>query len=150
MPSKLRFIIAAAALALVLAAGAASAGVDSYDATDYELVDEFLRLLKAKDIAGLDRFLSPQFYVQRADGTFVLKEDYLKNPVVVDDYVISDVFGTGAENFRVVRYNLSSVEWIDGVELTRDPVVRISIFHWNGERWQLFTHINFVNVNTLR
>lgn len=139
-------------LVSVVALGAssgASAAVSAYDATDEELVNEFLRLLQARDTAGLDAFLSPQLLLQRGDGTYVGKEEYLKNPAVVDEYSLANVVGRGVENVRVVRYELASIEWIDGVELTRDPVVRMSVFHWNGEQWQLLAHANFIDISKL-
>ncbi len=131
---------------LFAATGAAMAAVDSYDATDRELVEEWLRLLKEKDRAALDEFLSPGLLVTRGDGTHLTKEEYLDNPVIIDEYEISNVFGRGVGDVRVVRYDVASIEWIDGIELTRDPVVRMSVFHWNGERWQLIAHSNFINI----
>lgn len=139
-------VIGAAVLAL---SGGAMAALDSFEVSDEALADEFLRLLQARDREGLAEFLSPEFRVVRGDGTTTGKAEYLQSPAVVDDYAISDVVGWGVDNVRFVRYNLWSVEWIDGVELPRGPLVRLSVFHWNGERWQLLTHVNFINVQAL-
>ncbi|HEY8217123.1 MAG TPA: hypothetical protein VIH82_08310, partial [Acidimicrobiia bacterium] len=51
------------------------------DARGRQLVDRFLVLIKEKDVAGLRRFLSPAFQVQRADGSYFDKAKYLHNPL---------------------------------------------------------------------
>lgn len=146
---KLALVVALMAAAALASAGGALAAFDAFhafDATDMELVDAWIRVLQARDRAGLEELLSPQFLLTRADGTHVGKEEYLDNPAIVDEYVITNVVGRSLGNVRVVRYDLASIEWIDGVELTRDPVVRMSVFYWTGERWQLLAHANFINI----
>ena len=138
-------VFALVGIAVVAAAGGALAAVDSYDATDLELVETFLRLLQARDREGLAEFLSPHFILTRADGSLAGKEDYLENPAVIDEYIVSNIISRDLGDVRVVRYDLASVEWIDGVELPKDPAVRLSVFHWNGEQWQLLVHANFLN-----
>lgn len=131
--------------ALIALPGAASASLESFDATDMELATEFVRLLK-EDVAGLDAFLAPDFLLQRSDGSYLGKEAYLRNPARVDDYVVTDVVGRRVGNVRVIRSTLAVLESIDGVWVSSDPMPRLSTFIWNGERWQLLAHANFVAI----
>jgi len=139
-------ILVITCIALLAVPGVAMASLDSFDASDEELAAEFCRLLKEKDVAGLEAFLSPHFLLQRSDGHFMTKEDYIKAPARIDDFVVTDVVGQRVDNVRVIRYMLSAMEAIDGVWLTKDPMPRISTFHWNGERWQLLSHANFTPI----
>lgn len=113
-------------------------------ATDGQLANEFLRLLKAKDTKGLARFLDPAFLLQRADGTYLTKAQYLQNPAVVNDYTISNVFGTRHGNVRVVRYTVVTDQIIDGQKVTADPVSRLSTYVRHGRTWRLISHANFI------
>jgi len=144
MRARLARVAIVTCFALVAIAGNALASLDSFDASYEELADEFPRLLKEKDFAGLEAFLSPQLLVQRANGRYETKEDYLKSPSRIDEYVVTDVVGQSIDNIRVVRYTLSAVESIGGLWVTRDPMPRLSTFIWSGERWQLVAHANFV------
>jgi hypothetical protein len=106
-------------------------------ATDTQLANEFLRLLKATDAKGLAKFLDPAFLLQRADGTYIRKAEYLRNPAVVNDYTVSNVFGTRHGNVRVVRYTVVTDQIIDGQKVTADPVSRLSTFVRHGKTWRL-------------
>jgi len=113
-------------------------------ASDEQLANEFLRLLQAKDTAGLARFLDPAFLLQRADGTYLTKAQYLRNPAVVNGYTVSNVFGTRHGSVRVVRYTVVTDQLIDGQKVTADPVSRLSTFRRHGRTWRLIAHANFV------
>jgi hypothetical protein len=49
-------------------------------ATDAQLANEFPRLLKAKDMRGLAKFLDPAFLLQRANGTYLTKASTCATP----------------------------------------------------------------------
>jgi hypothetical protein len=128
---------------LVVAAGQAQAKLGP-KATDTQLANEFLRLLEAKDTKGLAKFLDPAFLLQRADGTYIRKADYLRNPAVVNGYTVTNVVGTRHGNVRVVRYTVVTDQIIDGQKVTADPVSRLSTFVRHGKTWRLISHANFV------
>lgn len=111
--------------------------------TNRKLAAEFLRLLQAKDTAGLKAFLSPAFLLQRSDGTFLNKDQYLANPSVVDSFKISEVHGTRTGDVRVVRYTAQTDQTIDGQQITGEPVPRLSTFIRHAKTWQLISHANF-------
>lgn len=114
---------------------------------DAELAAQLFELLQNEDVDGLGHLLAEEFIIQRADGTHMNKAEYLANPPTVESFAVSDVVGRqGTENVRAIRYTVQSSEIIDGQYITKDPVPRLSVFVWNGARWQLFTHANFAPI----
>jgi Domain of unknown function (DUF4440) len=94
-------------------------------------------------MTALKAFLSPAFLLQRSDGTFLNKEQYLANPSVVDSYRVTNVHGTRTGDVRVVRYTAQTDQMIDGKQITGDPVPRLSTFVRVGKTWQIVSHANF-------
>jgi uncharacterized protein DUF4440 len=143
-------VIALALLSLILAAGASgsravgcSAPPPANSTTASQLVNRFFVLLEHKDQAGLQRFLSPGFQVQRADGSGAAKKDYLANLATINRFQITQLRATRADGALVVRY-LAQVEGVvNGKPYTPGPAPRLSVFVWNGKRWQLAAHANF-------
>jgi Domain of unknown function (DUF4440) len=142
---------ALAVLALVLtpvASGTHSAGrpapkLADPTSTAEQLVNRFFLLLSHKDRAGLQRFLSPAFQVQRADGSGAGKKEYLANLATINQFQITQLRATQAGGALVVRY-LAQVEGVvNGKPYTPGPAPRLSVFAWNGKRWQLAAHANF-------
>jgi Domain of unknown function (DUF4440) len=142
---------ALATLVLVLAPGASSGLATERPAPQLanptgiakQLVDRFFALVAHKDRAGLDRFLSPVFQVQRADGSGSGKKAYLANLATIDRFRITQLRATQAGATLVARY-LARVEGVvNGKPYTPGPAPRLSVFVWDGERWQLAAHANF-------
>jgi hypothetical protein len=111
--------------------------------SDKRLATEFLRLLHTDDTAGLKAFLSPALLLQRADGTWLTKPEYLANPAHIESYSISDVHGTRSGGVRVVRYTVVTRQTIDGQMFSADPVPRLSTYVKVKKTWQLIAHANF-------
>jgi hypothetical protein len=146
-----RLVLLSCALALTLSTGVSASPSTARPAPRFgnptaaakPLVLRFFALVAHKDRAGLQRFLSPAFQVQRADGSASGKTQYLANLPTVDKFYISDLVATQAGGTLVVRY-LARVEGrINGKPYTPGPAPRLSVFAWNGERWQLAAHANF-------
>lgn len=112
--------------------------------SDEALVAELFELLQAEDLDGLDDYLSPAFQLQRTDGSHVTKAEYLEDPATIDDYEILEASGTRFRNTRIVRSIVTSASTIEGKRTTQDPAPRLSTFTWNGDRWQLAAHANYV------
>ena len=145
-------VLIACTLALTLSSGLSAAPsaarpeprLANPTATAKPLVLRFFVLIARKDQAGLQRLLSPAFQVQRADGSAENKTQYLANlSATVNKFYISNLSATQARGALVVRY-LARVEGsIDGKPYTPGPAPRLSVFAWNGDRWQLAAHANF-------
>jgi Domain of unknown function (DUF4440) len=111
--------------------------------TGEHLVNRFFLLLAHKDRPGLQQFLSPAFQVQRADGSAAEKKEYLANLATINQFQITAVRATQAGATLVVRY-LAKVEGVvNGKPYKPGPAPRLSVFAWNGRRWQLVAHANF-------
>jgi hypothetical protein len=111
--------------------------------SDKRLASEFLRLLHAKDTAGLKSFLSPAFLLQRPDGTWLTKSQYLASPAVIESYTVTDVHGTRTGDVRVIRYTVQTKQTVDGQLLSADPVPRLSTYVMVKKSWQIVAHANF-------
>jgi Domain of unknown function (DUF4440) len=107
------------------------------------LVVRYFTLLQQKDVAGLDRFLSPAFQVQRADGTASEKAEYLKKLPDVQKFSLSKFRATQQGATLVVRYQAVVTGTVNGKAYTPGPAPRLSVFAWNGQRWRLAAHSNF-------
>src|SRR5689334_7410314 len=133
-------LLVVAVLAVSAAPAAAKLGPNP---TDKRLAVEFLRLLHTDDDAGLRAFLAPGFLLQRADGTWLTKAQYLENPAHIESYSVTDVVGTREGDVRVVRYTVTTVQTIDGQPYSNAPVPRLSTFVRHKRTWRLIAHANF-------
>ena len=138
--------LALAVVALLLAFAAPATAKLGPNPTNRQLATEFLRLLKAKDMAGLRGFLSPAFLLQRSDGTFLNKQQYLAKPAEVSAYKVTNVHGTRTGDVRVVRYTAETDQRINGKQVTGEPVPRLSTFIKVGRTWQIVSHANFTPI----
>jgi CRP-like cAMP-binding protein len=112
-------------------------------ATGKVLIRRFLRLLVAKDVAGLDAFLSPAFQVQRADGSASTKAAYLRRLPDIQSFRLSRVVGTRAGDTLVVRYMARVTGTVEGRPYTPGPAPRLSTFALVDGAWRLVGHANF-------
>ena len=108
-----------------------------------ELVEKFFNLLKDQNAKGLEKFLSPAFQIQRADGSFLTKDEYLANPAKVESFEITNLQATKAGNVIVVRYDVIADVTIDGQQQSMDPAPRLSVFAKGKKGYQLVAHANF-------
>jgi hypothetical protein len=92
---------------------------------------------------GLRAFLAPSLLLQRADGTHLTKEQYLRNPAVVNGFTVTDVFGTRRGRVRVIRYTVVTDQLIDRRRVPQAPVPRLSTYVRSGKTWRLIAHANF-------
>lgn len=107
-------------------------------------VTRFFDLLKARDIPGLDAFLSPAFQLQRADGTGAGKLQYLGiEPANIISYQISDLRATQDRDILIARYFADVEGTVNNQPYAPGPAPRLSAFHWTGSDWQLIAHANF-------
>jgi hypothetical protein len=131
--------------ALTLAPSAAAARADSSDPTTLgtSLATQFFTLIQKKDTAGLDKFMSPAFQLERADGTGSSKADYLKSLPTVNSFELSSFSAKRLGSVLVVRYLATATGVVNGKPYTPGPAPRLSVFVRNGKRWQIVAHANF-------
>jgi hypothetical protein len=147
---RVRAGIALAVLVLALPSGvsAVNAGRPAPHLADPaqaagKLVNRFFVLIAHKDRAGLQTFLSSGFQVQRADGSGSGKKPYLANLATVEKFHITELRATQAGGTLVARYLADVQGLVNGKPYSPGPAPRLSVFTWNGQRWQLAAHANF-------
>jgi hypothetical protein len=148
----LALLCASALLLSMLAfAGTADAspknGILKGNPSNKVLASEFLLLLKAKNQAGLKRFLDPAFLLQRGDGSYLNKKEYLENPSIVDEYKIRNIVATRSGNVRVIRYEANTIQTVNGNPVPGGWIPRLSTYvksKGKQGRWTLISHANFL------
>jgi len=107
------------------------------------LATRFFVLLKTEDAEGLATFLAPAFQIQRADGSWANRRQYLRNPAKVESYRIDRVVGTRSGDTLIARYWVVTSETIDGQQFAKAPAPRLSTFQLTKRGWRLLSHANF-------
>jgi Tfp pilus assembly protein PilO len=143
--------LAAVLLAVAIVLGVACSGdsessagkLDNPDQTGTELVNQYITLLKNKDVDGLRAFISDAFIIQRADGSNDEKAAYLQNMPEIGDFKITDVTALQADDALIVRWFLTVDEVINGQTYSKAPAPRLSTFVYDDGSWRLTSHANF-------
>lgn len=146
--------ISAVAVAVVAAgaAGAASATIDrpapkrlaNPDATATQLLNRFFGALAADNAVTLGALLSPAWMIQRANGTWATRAQYLAAMPDVRQYQIVDVTAQYAMPTLVVRSRTATQEvTASGATVTSRLAPRLSTFTWQDGRWRMTSHANF-------
>ncbi len=117
--------------------------LDDPDAKGSELINEYAVLIKEKDVDGLEDFISDAFIIQRADGSFRDKADYLQNLPDLTEYTISEVTALQDGDVLTVRWFISVHSVVNGVQTSTDPAPRLSTFVYHDGDWRLTSHANF-------
>lgn len=126
--------------------GDPSSPLEDPEATGRELAQRFLDVLSNPNpTAQLEEFLSPAFQLQRSNGTFANRDEYLEQPASVSRFEILD------DNFRVyqdgpvltVRFSIAITETIDGTELRVSEANRLGVFLRSDAGWKLVAWSNF-------
>jgi hypothetical protein len=112
--------------------------------SDKRLASEFLMMLEAEDMAGLKVFLAPGFLIQRGDGSYLDKTQYLADPSEVDSFKIRGVVGTRDGDIRVIRFEANTNQRIEGKEVAGGWIPRLSTFVKEEGVWKLIAHANFL------
>lgn len=123
-----------------------AAPLDDPDATGRELAQRFLDILGDPNPAPLlEEFLSPAFQLQRSNGTFANKDEYVDQPASVARFtILDDAFRAYQDGPALtVRFRVSIEEEIDGAQLRVTEAERLGAFLRTANGWQLLAWSNF-------
>jgi hypothetical protein len=123
-----------------------SAALDDPDATGRELAQRFLDILGDPNPSPLlEEFLSPAFQLQRSNGTFANKEEYVGQPASVARFtILDDAFRAYQDGPALtVRFRVSIEEEIDGQQLRVTQADRLGVFLRTASGWKLLAWSNF-------
>lgn len=126
-----------------------AAPLDDPDATGRELAQRFLDILGDPNPAPLlEEFLSPAFQLQRSNGTFANKAEYVGHPASVARFtILDDAFRSYQDGPALtVRFRVSIEEEIDGAQLRVSEADRLGVFLRTSDGWQLLAWSNFIPV----
>jgi len=132
--------------ASMVGTGDPSAPLSDPDETGRELAQRFLDILSGPNRSqALDEFLSPAFQLQRANGTFANRDEYLADPAVVGNFAILD------DNFRAlqdgpaltVRFSVDVQENAATSGTSASKAERLAVFLRSDSGWQLLAWSNF-------
>lgn len=155
--SAVAVTISAVAVAVVAAVGAGASGATGApvdrpapkrlanpDTTATQLLSRFLGALAADDEVKLGSLLSPAWMIQRANGTWANRAQYLAAMPDVRQYQIVDVTAQYAMPTLVVRSRTATQEvTASGATVTSRLAPRLSTFTWQDGRWRMTSHANF-------
>src|SRR5207249_10153392 len=118
------------------AAASAARAANGTDATETAkpLVTRFFKLVQGGDTAGLQKFLSPAFQLERADGSGSNKSDYLANLPTVQSFELTDFTASRSGSVLVVRYLADATGVVNGKPYSPGPAPRLTVFSRNGGR----------------
>lgn len=112
-------------------------------ATATPLVNRYVALIETKNVAGLQQFLAPGFQIERSDGSGSGKTAYLTNLPTIQTFSLTNMTATESNGVLVARYLIDVHGTVNGKPYAPGPAPRLSVFSWNGTRWQLAAHANF-------
>lgn len=116
----------------------------SPDTTATQLLNRFFGALVADDATRLGRLLSPAWMIQRANGTWASRAQYLAAMPDVRQYQVTDVMASYSAPTLVVRSRTATQEPNSAGALVSSPLApRLSTFVWVGGRWRMTSQANF-------
>jgi hypothetical protein len=116
------------------------------EGTGRELAQRFLDILTQRNPRpALEEFLSPSFQLQRANGTFADREEYLDTPAVV---VRARILPEGFRAYQdgavlTVRFTVDIQETTTGEAVAARQADRLAVFRRGTDGWKLVAWANF-------
>lgn len=118
-------------------------GID-VDGTAKQLAAKFFRLMKNKDLAGLESFITPGFVAQSGDGSNRNFESFLATPLPnVKTFGISGVKAQLDGPLLSSIYRVRAAGDIAGRPYAISAAPRLSVFTFCSGDWKLVAHSNF-------
>jgi len=96
---------------------------------------------------ALDPVLAPEYQIERADGSGLDREGYLKSklPKIAALPEFTSVKVTGTGDLLVVRYYVTVNETRGGKTVQRHAP-RLTVFRKQGDTWPVVAHANFATL----
>jgi hypothetical protein len=135
--------------ACTVVSGPASAAPPSHlprtQLTGYQMVQRFMRVLQAHDPTRLSTLLAPSFIVQRANGTWAAKAQYMRDfpTLIIHTFTILESHSTYSHGALTVRWSVTTKEVLPGTPVGPDASPRLSTFVWTSAGWKMTSHGNF-------
>ena len=132
---------------LGMGSAAIAAEQDDVQAQGVAALKVFLAAAVAGTPQAFDPVLAPEFQIERADGSGLDKQGYLKSnlPKFAAMPEVSGVKVTGTGDILVVRYDITLDATRDGKRVQRHAP-RLTVFRKQGDAWLVVAHANFATL----
>ena len=147
MKSRLPLLLTA----LLIAASIAGCGSSSYDSSasatesnseGTELVTRLLEDVKTKNKADLEKFLTPNWQLQRATGAPLTKSEFIDGLPELSRYKIEQVKAREYDDSMSVAFVATTDLVVDGTKFPGTPAPYLSSFIEVDDEWYLLSHAN--------
>ena len=147
MKSRLPLLLTA----LLIAASIAGCGSSSYDSSasatesnseGTELVTRLLEDVKTKNKADLEKFLTPNWQLQRATGAPLTKSEFIDGLPELSSYKIEQVKARQYDDSMSVAFVATTDLVVDGTRFPGTPAPYLSSFIEVDDEWYLLSHAN--------
>ena len=147
MKSRLPLLLAT----LLIAASTAGCGSSSYDTSaaaiesnseGTKLVTRLFEDVKTKNKSDLEKFLTPNWLLQRGAGEPLTKSEFINGLPDLNSYSIKNVKALQYEDSMAVSFIATTDLVVDGTNYPGDPVPYLSSFIKVGDDWYLLSHAN--------
>ena len=147
MKSRLPLLLTA----LLIAASIAGCGSSSYDSSasatesnseGTELVTRLLEDVKTKNKADLEKFLTPNWQLQRATGAPLTKSEFIDGLPELSRYKIEQVKAREYDDSMSVAFVATTDLVVDGTRFPGTPAPYLSSFIEVDDEWYLLSHAN--------
>ncbi len=144
----------AASITAVLIAAAAIAGCGSSsfasddsateaNAEGTKLVTRLFEDVKTRNADDLEKFLTPNWLLQRADGQTLTKGEFIEGLPDLMSYEIENVKALQYEDSMAVSFVATTDLVVDGTKYPGTPANYLSSFVKVGDEWYILSHANF-------
>ena len=139
------------AAVLIAAAAIAGCGSSSYDSSasateanseGTELVTRLFEDVKTKNKADLEKFLTPNWQLQRATGAPLTKSEFIDGLPELSRYKIEQVKAREYDDSMSVAFVATTDLVVDGTRFPGTPAPYLSSFIEVDDEWYLLSHAN--------
>lgn len=113
------------------------------NATGIDLMTTYSDLLVKQDIPALQALLGDGFMIQRADGSYQQRADYLAKLPDLTAFTLTEPVETRAGDLIVLRMLAAAELEINGKPYRPDAAPMLAVFDWDGAGWHLVAQGNF-------
>lgn len=137
-------------LLLTLAAGTAAGATKSPDqvfrakaSSGLALMTAYSQLLVTKDKAAVASLLCNAFQIQRADGSYANRAQYLAKLPDLRAFSFANATQARSNSIVTVRMEATATLFINGAMYSPKPAPQMAVFRWLNKRWLLVAQGNF-------
>ena len=147
MKTRILAVAATLAVAAALAGCGSSSSASSGTATESnsegtKLVTRLLEDVKTKNTDDLEKFLTPNWLLQRATGGPLTKSEYINGLPELSAYKIENVKALEYDDTMTVAFVATTDLVVDGTKFPGTPAPYLSSFIQVDDQWYLMAHAN--------